>query len=97
MKLINAIASPPSDLWDMIANRVGLGSIASTVGITTAAESGWIEIVSAWSWPGVALVISMTGGLLFIVKLWHDIKKARLETKLIQIKIDAECKEKTAR
>jgi len=97
MKLVSALTHPPEGLLDMIANRVGLGSIASTVGITTAAEKGWIEIASAWSWPGVALFISMTGGLLFIVKLWHDIKKARLETKLIQIKIDAEGKEKTAR
>jgi len=60
VKLINAIAHPPADLWDMIANRVGLGSIASTVGITTAVESGWIEIVSAWSWPGVALRIRLS-------------------------------------
>jgi len=93
VKLLAAIIHPSTELLDAIADRVGLGSIASTVGITTAVESGWIEIVSAWSWPGVALVISMTGGLLFIVKLWHDIKKARLETKLIQIKIDAVSKE----
>ena len=93
MKLLSAISQPSTDLLDMIANRLGLGSIGSTVVITTAAEKGWIEIASAWSWPGVALVISMTGGLLFIVKLWHDIKKARLETKLIQIKIKAEEKE----
>ena len=90
MKLLNAMMHPSTELIDVIANRVGLTSIASTVGITTAAEKGVIEITSAWSWPGVALIISMLGGLLFIVKLYHDIKKARLETKLIQIKIKAE-------
>lgn len=93
MKLLSEILPPSTGLIDTIVNRVGLGSIASTVGIKTAAEKGLIEITNTWSWPSVALAISMAGGLLFIIKLWHDIKKARLETKLIQIKIDAEGKE----
>lgn len=93
MRILNATLHPSTELLDWIVNRVGLGSIASTVGITTAAQTGIIEITNTFSWPGVALLISMAGGLLFIVKLYHDIRKARLETKLLLIKIKAEGKE----
>jgi len=93
VKLLSAIAHPPAGLLDMIANRAGLGSIASTVTILAAVEKELIEIASAWSWPGVALGISMVVGVLSIVKLRYDIKKSKLEAKLIQIKIDAEGKE----
>ena len=93
MKILSAIIHPSSELLDIVVNRVGLGSIASTVGITTAAKTGMIEIASAWSWSGVALGISMIGGLLFIVKLYHDIKKSKLEVKLIQLKIKEEVNE----
>lgn len=90
MKIINEIINPSTGLIDLILNRIGLGSAVSTLGITTAAEAGLIELTGAWSWPGLALIVSMTGGLLFIVKLYHDIKKSRLETRLILIKINAE-------
>lgn len=90
MRILNAILHPSTELLDLIVNRVGLGSIASTVGITTAAQTGIIEITNTWSWPGFALVISMVSGVMFIIKLRFDIKKSRLESKLIQIKIDAE-------
>lgn len=93
MKLLSALTQQPADLLDMIANRVGLGSIASTVAILAAVEKELIEITNALSWPGVALFISMTGGIMFIIKLRYDIKKSKLEAKLIQIKIDAESKE----
>jgi len=104
VKLLSILAHPPVNLWDMIAKHAGLGSVASTVGILAAVERELIEITNTWSWPGVALGISMAVGVLSIIKLRYDIKKSKsdikksdLEQKLIQIKIDAECKEKTAR
>lgn len=63
-KVLNFFTSIGLDSIDQIADRIGLSSIATSVGVTaTEALTG-----STWHLTDYALLISAIGGILFIVE-----------------------------
>jgi hypothetical protein len=82
------IFQPTTELADAIVNRVGLGSIAATVGITASVEAGLIEMIDTWGMTDTALLISMTGGVMFALKLRMDMKKAALDMKKSELEME---------
>lgn len=68
MKLMIALTSIPLGVIGPIVDRVGFASIAGMAGIKTAVAAGAIEVTNNWGLADTAIVISMIGGLTFIVK-----------------------------
>lgn len=66
--LLNAITHPTAEVLSPIVDRVGFASIATIAGIKTGVEAGAIELTAAWTMADTALLISMFGGITFIVK-----------------------------
>lgn len=80
-KFIELSKSINIDALDVFADRVGLTSIFTTVGITVAQDM----IVTPWGLTDYALVISCIGGSLFIIEkmilIYIRIREARKITK----------------
>ena len=53
---------------EAISDKVGLTSIATTVGITTAQHAEVINTSPLWTMTDYALLISMIGGSLFAIE-----------------------------
>lgn len=58
----------------VISDKIGFSSIATTVGIKTAEHTQIIEKTIEWSATDYALMISMIGGVLFIIEKLLAIK-----------------------
>ena len=57
-----------SSLTGTIADKIGISSIATTVGITTAKNSEVIQSSVSWGMADYALALSMFGGALFAIE-----------------------------
>jgi len=57
-----------SSLTGTIADKLGMTSIATTVGITTAKQAEVIEQSLSWGMTDYALAVSMIGGTLFAIE-----------------------------
>lgn len=57
-----------TELTRTIADKVGLTSIATTVGITTAKQADVIADSVSWGMADYALAVSMVGGVLFAIE-----------------------------
>jgi len=62
-KITNLATAMNIDALDQIADRIGLTTIASSLGITMAQES-----IASWTLTEYALIISAVGGVLFIIE-----------------------------
>jgi len=69
-----------------VGDKVGMTAVSTNVGIVAMIESGLIEIVDGWGLSDTALVVSMCVSVMFIIKLRLDIKKTKLEMKLMKKK-----------
>ena len=67
-KLTRFFSESSLDVIDRIFNRVGLGSIGTTAGITYAQAAQIQEVATIWGLPQYALLISAIGGVLFCIE-----------------------------
>lgn len=72
----------------MTVNRVGLGSIVATAGITASVEAGLIGMIDSWGMTDTALVVSTAVSVMFFFKLRMDYKKTKLEIELMKKKAE---------
>lgn len=79
-KIYNSAINVSFETLDQIADKLGLTSIASTVGLTVATEVA----ETSWVLTDYALLISAIGGVLFCIEKLFTIylrcKEARAET-----------------
>lgn len=80
-KLYNSAVNVSLDTLDQIADKLGLTSIGSTVGITVAQEVA----ERSWVMADYALLISAIGGVLFCIEklfvIYHRCREAKIEAK----------------
>ena len=61
------------EIASVIVDRIGITSIGSTVAIKAGQSAGVIEIQTYWTMTDYALLISMIGGVTFIIKNLFEI------------------------
>ncbi len=67
-KITNLISVEALEIIDNIANKLGLASIVTTVGLTTTQEMTEVAENIPWDRVDYALMISMIGGVLYIIE-----------------------------
>ena len=91
-KIIDAVGQPASEIINAVGYKTGTASISATVGILASIEAGIIEIVSTWSMPDTALLVSTCVSVMFFFKLKMDYNKTKLEMELMKKKAEQESK-----
>tara|TARA_R110002096_G_C14661910_1_gene728342 strand:- start:27518 stop:27805 length:288 start_codon:yes stop_codon:yes gene_type:complete len=80
-KIYNSAMNISLETLDQIADRLGLSSIISTVGITVVKE----VTETSWVLADYALLISAIGGVLFCIEklfvIYHRCREAKVEAK----------------
>lgn len=65
---LHNLIHPASEAVSHLIDRVGWASVATTVGIKAGQQTELIESAGSWAMADYALMVSMVGGLTFILK-----------------------------
>ena len=65
-KVLNLFQGASLDLIDQMADKLGLSSIAASLGITITQDLA--QVAQPWTMTDYALLISAIGGILFIIE-----------------------------